>query len=153
MKERHSHRLVAVLSVAIATLVARPAAADVAAEAKESFDSARTLRLQGDCASAIPLFRKAFELYPVALGSLRNLAECEEALGNLTSAQRAWMVLGRALKTNPNPNYEGWEEDADQGTARTAAKLAALDIDHARGPREPPASSSPRSLAGSRGLT
>lgn len=130
MKARRSGLVAAVVSLAFAgSTFGRSAEADVAADAKVLFVRARTLRLQGDCSNAVPIFRKAHETYPVALGSLRNLAECEETLGDFASAKSDWLILRHALRTNGNPNYEGWEEDADRGAERAAAKLARLTVD------------------------
>src|ERR1700761_8656544 len=80
------------------TLPPRAARADSAAEAKELFGHARELRGHGDCAGAVPLFRKAYEMYPAGLGSLRNLAECEESLQKFASARHAWLDLKQALQ-------------------------------------------------------
>jgi len=87
------------------------------------------MRVRGDCASAIPLFQKAHELYPSGLGSLRNLAECEQALGHFASARRTWLELGRALLTNDDRKYAGWAQDADQAAAALLPKVASLTID------------------------
>jgi hypothetical protein len=103
--------------------------ADPMADAKDLFTRGRELRVRGDCAHAVDLFRKAYELYPAALGSLRNEAECDESLGRFASARRAWVDLKRALLTNREPKYDGWEQDADQAAARLAPKLATLTID------------------------
>ena len=82
------------------------------------FARGRELRLRGDCASAVPLFRRAFDLYPTGLGSLRNFAECEESLGHRASAREAWLDLGRALLANRDPKYSGWALDAEQEADR-----------------------------------
>jgi hypothetical protein len=99
------------------------------ADAKDLFTRGRELRTQGDCANAAGLFRKAYDLYPAALGSLRNLAECEETLGRYASARRAWIDLKRALLTNADRRYEGWGQDAEQAAGRLAPFLATLTVD------------------------
>ena len=99
------------------------------ADAKDLFTRGRELRVRGDCAQRGRAVRKAYELYPAALGSLRNEAECEESLGRFASARRAWVDLKRALLTNADPKYDGWTQDADQAAARLAPKLATLTID------------------------
>jgi hypothetical protein len=71
--------------------------ADADADAQDLFVRARDLRAKNDCAGAVPLFRKANDLAPARLGSLRNVAECEETLGHFASARRAWLELGRGL--------------------------------------------------------
>jgi hypothetical protein len=95
-----------------------PARADGLGEAQDLFARGRELRLRGDCANAVPLFRRAFDVYPAGLGGLRNLAECEESLGHLASARRAWLDLKRALLANRDPKYSGWVADAEQGAER-----------------------------------
>jgi hypothetical protein len=98
-------------------------------DAKDLFTRARELRAHGDCAGAVPLFRKAVALYPDGIGSVRNLAECEESLGHYASARRAWLDLKRALLTDSDKKYDGWQKDADDAAARLAPKLATLTID------------------------
>jgi Tetratricopeptide repeat len=105
------------------------ARADPMADAKDLFTRGRELRMHGDCANAVAMFRKAYDLYPPALGSLRNLAECQESLGRYASARRAWVDLKRALLANADRKYEGWDRDAEQAAARLAPMLATLAID------------------------
>jgi hypothetical protein len=124
-----SCRVLAVAVVVASTWVPALAFADTVADAKDLFARGRELRVQGDCASAVPLFRKAYELYPAGLGSLRNLAECEEQLGQFASARRGWLDLKRLLVTNSEPKYEGWTQDAEQAAARLEPKVARLTID------------------------
>jgi len=98
------------------------------AEARSLFAEGRQLRLAGQCAEAIPRFRQALETYPDALGSLRNLAECEEELGRYASARRSyWDLRVAALKTS-DPKYEGWDRDATEAHARLASRVARLQI-------------------------
>ncbi len=115
-----------VLAVSL-TLGALPSFASDA-DAKDLFDRGRELRKKGDCASAVPLFKKARELMPQGLGSLRNLAECEEQLGHYASSRRAWLDLKRAALVNSDPKYSGWDADADAAAARLAPKVARLTI-------------------------
>jgi hypothetical protein len=117
-----------VLAVACA-LVPRLAHADPVSDAKDLFTRGRELRMRGDCANAVGAFRKAYDLYPEGLGSLRNLAECEESLGHFASSRRAWLDLSRALLTFPDKKYDGWDRDATDAAARLAPKLATLNID------------------------
>ena len=98
------------------------------ADAKDFFARGRELRAKGDCAGAVPLFRKAWELYPGGLGSLRNLAECEEQLGHYASSRRAWLDLKRALLVNKDAKYDAWDADADAAATRLAPKIARLTI-------------------------
>lgn len=121
------------LSLAIATGVlaaAAPARADNESDAKDLFARGRELRTKNDCGSAVPLFRKAYAIYPQGLGSLRNVAECEEQLGHFASSRRAWLDLKRALITAPNdPKYEGWDKDAEEAAARLKPKVASFVVD------------------------
>lgn len=118
-------------AVAIAALSAAPAArADAEADAKDLFARARDLRSGGDCAGAVPLFRKAYKVYPNGLGSLRNVAECEETLGHYASARRAWLDIKRALVTMAqDPKYDGWDKDATDAAARLQPKIATVFVD------------------------
>lgn len=117
-------------SALVASIVAPSVArADPASDAKDLFAQGRDLRARGDCANAVGLFRKASELYPAGLGSLRNLAECEEQLGHFASARRSWLDLKRALVTEDERKYDGWSQDADQAAARLAPKIARLTVD------------------------
>ena len=113
----------------LSTFVPSVARADTVADAKDLFARGRDLRAQGDCASATPLFRKAYELYPAGLGSLRNTAECEESVGHFASSRRAWLELKRALITIDDRKYDGWPRDATEAAARLAPKLATLTLE------------------------
>ena len=118
--------LASLLSILLA-LSSLPAFASEA-DAKDFFARGRELRQKGDCAGAVPLFRKAWDLYPQGLGSLRNLAECEEQLGHYASSRRSWLDLKRALLVNKDSKYDGWEADADAAANRLAPKVARLTI-------------------------
>lgn len=119
----------ALAAVALGVLTPSAALADPVSDAKDLFARGRELRTHGDCAGAVPMFRKAAELYPAGLGSVRNLAECEEQLGHYASARRAWLDLKRALLTTDDKKYEGWSQDAEAAAARLAPKLATLTVD------------------------
>ena len=103
-----------------APLRASVAWADAASDAKALFVRGRALRAAGDCASAVPVFHEAYALYPAALGPLRNIAECDEALGDRGAARQAWLDLGRALGANAEAKYAGWSEDAAKAAERLA---------------------------------
>jgi hypothetical protein len=119
----------ALAAVVLGMLAPTAAHADPVSDAKDLFSRGRDLRTHGDCAGAVPLFRKAADLYPAGLGSIRNLAECQEQLGHYASARRAWLDLKRALLTTDDKKYEGWSQDADAAAARLAPKLATLTVD------------------------
>ena len=105
------------------------ASADNASDAKDLFTKGRELRAKNDCKGAIPLFRKASQLLPTGLGSLRNLAECEEQVSMWASARRDWLDLKRSVLTANDPKYEGWEADADAAAARLSPKVGKLTIE------------------------
>jgi hypothetical protein len=101
---------------------------DAASDAKDLFTKGRELRAAGDCKAAVPLFRKAYQLLPAGLGSLRNLAECEESLSRYASSRRDWLELKRAVITAKDPKYDGWDADAEAAAARLAPKVSRLTI-------------------------
>jgi hypothetical protein len=112
----------------VASSLAAPGVRADPPDAKDLFAQARALRLEGQCASALPLFRRAYDAYPAGLGSLRNIAECDEDLGHFASARRAWLDLQRALRTNAEAKYEGWDQDATLAAARLASRVATLTV-------------------------
>ena len=103
--------------------------ADAESDAKDLFERGRKLRAAGDCASATPLFHKAYEIYPSGLGTLRNAAECEESLGRWASSRRSWLDVKRALMFVHDARYQGWDGDADAAAARLAPRVAHLRVD------------------------
>ncbi len=126
---RRALSLLLATSLALApAVVARDAAASEA-DAKDLFAKGRELRQKGDCASAVPLFKRAYELHPQGLGSLRNLAECEEKLGLWASARRDGLDLKRAVLVAKEAKYQGWDADADAAAARLAPKVAQLVLE------------------------
>jgi hypothetical protein len=118
---------VAVAAMAV-TAAPREALADPANDAKELFGRGREMRGHGDCAGAVPLFRKAYEVYPAGLGSLRNLAECEERMEEFRSARRDWLTLKEALAGVSDPRYAGWTADVAAAASRLAAKVPVLVV-------------------------
>jgi hypothetical protein len=115
----------------LASLAVAPiASADAESDAKDLFARARDLRTKNDCAGAVPLFRKAYKVYPNGLGSLRNVAECEEQLGHYASSKRAWLDIKRALITlAQDPKYDGWDKDAQDAATRLQPKVATVFVD------------------------
>jgi hypothetical protein len=130
----HSLRAV-LLGVLVATAVPSIARADggadaaSAASAKDLFEHGRDLRARGNCADALPYFEKAYAVYPLGLGSLRNIAVCQEALNHFASARDAWAALKRAVGTSTDSKYAGWNDDADHAIAKLAPKVARVTID------------------------
>lgn len=124
--------------------VASPAHADADADAQDLFVRGRELRANAKCGEAVPLFRKANDLAPTRLGSLRNIAECEEQLSHYASARRAWLELGRGLLvTKDATKYDGWSKDAQEAAARLKPMVAELRVDvvvvrrNGEGPAQP----------------
>ncbi|HEY8089995.1 MAG TPA: hypothetical protein VIF09_19170, partial [Polyangiaceae bacterium] len=71
MIPRHLPPLAIAAAVGLACSCPAVALADPVADAKDLFTRGRELRTRGDCTGALPLFRKAYELYPAGLGSER----------------------------------------------------------------------------------
>lgn len=113
---------------AAAFLFSSFALADAESDAKDLFARGRDTRAKGDCAGASPLFRRAWELFPKGLGSLRNLAECEQSLGHYASSRRAWLDLSRALLVEHDAKYAGWDEEAKKNAVDLQSKVAVLKI-------------------------
>lgn len=103
-------------------------AADPPDDAKTFFAEGRRLRLAGDCAAAVVQFELAREAYPEGLGSLRNIAECQEEMGQTASARRSWWALRRDAMARPEPRYEGWQHDAETAYARLEGRVPKLVI-------------------------
>src|SRR6185436_11743436 len=97
-------------------------------DSKTFFAQGRQLRAAGNCPDAIVAFRRALEAFPQGLGALRNIAECEEQLGQFASARNDWWSLRRAVLQSNELRYESWEKDAEQGYARLATKVAKITI-------------------------
>jgi hypothetical protein len=117
------------LAVAFGLTASNARADNAPTGAQSLFEHGRALRLRGDCASAIPYFRRAYDAYPNGLGSLRNIAECEEASGHFAAARSAWIELGRSLLSHAESRYAGWPDDAAQAVTRLTPKLGTLTID------------------------
>ncbi len=98
------------------------------AESETFFANGRELRLAGNCADAIPEFRRALETYPDGLGALRNIAECEEELGRVASARRSWWDLRFSALSATESKYDGWAVDAEQAYERLGPKVPYITI-------------------------
>lgn len=113
-----------------AALVASVASTSFAGEedARSLFAEGRTLREAGNCDAAVVVFRRALEVYPEGIGSLRNIAECEEELGRYAAARRSYWSLRTAAMQTSEPKYAGWDTYADDAHARLAPKVARLTV-------------------------
>ncbi len=92
------------------------------------FAEGRKLRLAGDCPGAIVAFRRSFELAPERIGSLRNIAECERDLKKYAAARRSYWDLRRAAMKSNDPNYQGWDKDAEKAYDEMTAKVSRLIV-------------------------
>ena len=97
-------------------------------DAKTLFAEGRKLRDAGNCEGAVVVFRRALEILPEGLGSLRNIAECEEQLGKYAAARRSYWSLRTAVMQTSEPKYDGWDKYAQQAHARLALKVARLTV-------------------------
>ena len=113
-----------------AALVASAASTSFAGEedARTLFADGRKLREAGNCDAAVVVFRRALEVYPEGIGSLRNIAECEEELGRYAAARRSYWSLRTAAKQTSEPKYAGWDTYANDAHARLAPKVARLTV-------------------------
>ena len=64
------------------------------------------------CKEARDDFRRAYELYPAALGALRNLAYVEKGLGLVASAARDFRELARKAPLDPKVERHVWADYA-----------------------------------------
>jgi hypothetical protein len=117
----------AALIFTVGALATRPALA-TEEDAKTFFAEGRRLRMAGDCVNSIVSFRRALEIYPEGLGSLRNIAECEEQIGQYASARIDWWALRRAALQSNEAKYQGWEKDAEAGYNRLNNKVGKLTV-------------------------
>ncbi len=115
--------------MALCLLAPASARADAESDAKDLFARGRDFRAKHDCADAVILFKKAVTIYPSGLGSVRNLAECEEELRHPAAARRSWLDLKRALVTTTDPKYQGWAAEAQSAADRLAPLVAKITID------------------------
>jgi hypothetical protein len=115
----------AALAIALSVVVSPAAWAD---DSVVFFAQGRSLRLDGKCGEAVVAFRKALELKPDGLGSLRNIAECEEELGLFASARADWWRLRGAALDTTEPKYAGWSEHGMAGYKRLEAKVPRLTV-------------------------
>ena len=108
-----------------ALMAAIPGAAQVD-DSKTFFATGRELRAAGRCEEAIVQFRRALDINPQGLGSLRNIAECEEQLGQLASARRSYWDLRRAVRQTNETKYQGWR--GRRGATSAAARVPRLTV-------------------------
>ena len=122
-------RTVIAAAIGVALLAHAPPSWASQEDAKTFFAEGRRLRLAGQCDAAIDAFERAFDAYPDGLGSLRNIAECEEELGRFASARRHYWDLRVKVMASGASRYAGWVEDAEAGHARLANKVVKLVVE------------------------
>jgi hypothetical protein len=125
---RSSSVVAACVASALAVGIGAPPARADDEDGRTLFAAGRELRSQGKCEAAIVQFRRALEAYPEGLGSLRNIAECEEQLGLYAAARRDWWDLRRAVLQTTQPRYQGWDKDAEGAYAKLASKVAHVTV-------------------------
>jgi len=68
------------------------------------------------------------ETFPEGLGSLRNIAECEEEQSHFASARRAWWDLRLSVLQSSSSKYAGWDKDAEQAYAKLSPRVPRVKI-------------------------
>ena len=116
------------LALFLAAILAAVPGAAQEDDSKTFFATGRELRAAGRCDEAIVQFRRALDINPQGLGSLRNIAECEEQLGQLASARRSYWDLRRAVRQTNETKYQGWEKDAEEAYQRLGARVPRLTV-------------------------
>ena len=126
---RNTHRAyLFAFSLSVAALAAAPTAFAGEAESRTLFAEGRKLREEKKCAEAVVVFRKALDTYPDGLGSLRNIAECEQEIGWLASSRRDWSDLRVAVLQSNSPKYEGWDATADAAYKALETRVARVTL-------------------------
>lgn len=106
-------RLVAVAALAAAAAIAAPARADDSAAAEALFQQAKTLSDQKRWSEACPKFLASYRL-DKTLGTLMNLADCEEHTNHIATAWAHWgEAVELARKTDDKrAKFAGERRDA-----------------------------------------
>jgi hypothetical protein len=82
----------------------------------------------GVCRDAREAFRRAYELYPAALGALRNLAYVEKGLGLVASASRSFRELARKAPLDPKPERQKWADFAREEVKGLEPRIPHLTV-------------------------
>lgn len=80
------------------------------------------------CRKALDDFRRAYQLYPAALGALRNIAYIEKALGMVASAARDFRELARKAPLDPKPERQKWADYAREEVKALEPRIAHLTV-------------------------
>jgi hypothetical protein len=80
------------------------------------------------CIEALDAFRRAYQIYPAALGALRNAAYCEKGLGMVASASRDFREVARKAPLDPKPERQAWAEYARKEADELAPRIPRLEV-------------------------
>jgi hypothetical protein len=98
-------------ALAIVVALAGVAHADDVPLADQKFDQAQKLREAGKIAESCALFRESLQLNPNAIGTLLNVARCDEEQGKVASALRGFKdARDRAGEQNLGPQHDAAEQ-------------------------------------------
>jgi hypothetical protein len=115
--------------------------------ATDLFDRGVKLMAEGKCADgpadaakckqALDSFRRAYQIYPAALGALRNAAYIEKGLGMIASAARDFREVARKAPLDPKPERQAWAEyarkEADELSPRIPHLIVSVPADAPKG--------------------
>lgn len=94
----------------------------------ESWHCDETPASRSKCKEARDDFKRAYELYPAALGALRNLAYVEKGLGMVASAARDFREVARKAPLDPKPERQKWAEFAKAEVANLEPRVPHLTV-------------------------
>ena len=94
----------------------------------ESFHCDETPISKPKCKQAREDFKRAYELYPAALGALRNLAYVEKGLGMVASAARDFREVARKAPLDPKPERQKWADFAKEEVKGLEPRVPHLTI-------------------------
>jgi hypothetical protein len=80
------------------------------------------------CKEARESFKAAYEIYPDALGALRNLAYVEKGLGLVASASRSFRELARKAPLDPKPERRLWADYAKKEVEALEVRIPHLVV-------------------------
>jgi hypothetical protein len=126
------HRPLMLVPIALAASLAATVGAASAAEPRDPaggewlFREGRALMKKGDFLSACPKLEESLRLDP-AVGTLMNLAECEERIGRTASAWQRWGAAADQLPVRDRRRETalGRARTLEKGLARLTIKLGA----------------------------
>lgn len=81
-----------------------------------------------ECKQALDDFKRAYALYPSALGALRNSAFVEKGLGMVASAARDFREVARKAPLDPKPERQKWAGYANDEVKALEPRIPHLTI-------------------------